>query len=288
MGISRWFSGLSAALGAALLPTVVRAQDGLETIGRPEPGGMGFQTPVTELARDIVWLDTTLLYIITAVSVFVLALLAIVIFRFNRARNPEPASFTHNATLEVAWTVVPIIILIFIGSLSLPVLFKQLEIPEADLTIKTTGNQWYWTYEYPDEQLEFDAFMLQRDELVEHGYGEEDFLLATDTAVVVPVDAVVRLQVTAGDVIHAWKIPAFGVHMDAIPGRLNETWFQAEREGIYFGQCSELCGKDHSYMPIVVKVVSEEAYAAWLEEARELYATGPRRENNVDVAQATE
>ena len=170
----------------------------------------------------------------------------------------------------------PILILIGIGSMSLPILFKQVEVPEADITIKTTGYQWYWGYEYPDHDIYFDSYMLEEDQLAEYGYQPDEYLLATDTAMVVPVDAVVKLQVTAADVIHSWKIPAFGVHMDAIPGRLNETWFKAEQEGLYFGQCSELCGIAHAYMPITVKVVSEEAYEAWLDDAIERLAGTPR------------
>jgi cytochrome c oxidase subunit 2 len=169
--------------------------------------------------------------------------------------------------LEVAWTIVPILILVVIGAYSLPILFKQQEIPEADITIKVTGYQWYWGYEYVDEGVEFESYMLARDELEENGYSQQEYLLATDTAVIVPIGATVVMQVTAADVIHAWTIPAFGVKQDAVPCRLAELWFAAEREGIYFGQCSELCGKDHAYMPITVKVVSQETYDAWLAEA---------------------
>ncbi|MEM8538960.1 MAG: cytochrome c oxidase subunit II [Pseudomonadota bacterium] len=239
----------------------------LEVIGAPVDRGTGFQPSATELARDVVWLDTMLLIIITTIVVFVTALLIWVMLRYNQKRNPEPATFTHNSPLEVAWTVVPVVILVFIGAFSLPVLFKQQEIPEADITIKVTGFQWAWNYEYVDHGFNFDSYMLQRDELEEFGYRQEDYLLATDTAVVVPVDATVVMQVTASDVIHSWTIPAFGVKQDAVPGRLAELWFAAEREGIYFGQCSELCGKDHAYMPITVKVVSQETYDAWLAEA---------------------
>ena len=169
----------------------------------------------------------------------------------------------------------PVLILILIGSFSLPILFKQLEVPQSDLTIKATGNQWFWTYEYPDNAFSFDSLMLAREDLASYGYGEEYYLLASDTAVVVPVGAVVHMLVTGADVIHAWTIPAFGVKIDAVPGRLNETWFQAEREGIYFGQCSELCGLDHSFMPITVKVVSQQQYDAWLDWAIAEYGGTP-------------
>ncbi len=230
---------------------------------------------MTSLARDQQALDWLILVIITAICVFVTLLLIYAIVRFNRRANPEPKSFTHNTPLEVAWTVVPIVILIFIGAFSLPVLFKQQEIPEADITIKVTGNQWYWSYEYIDHEFGFDSFLLAKDELEAHGYSPDEYLLATDTAVVVPTGKIVVMQVTGSDVIHSWTIPAFGVKQDAVPGRLAELWFNAEKEGIYFGQCSELCGKDHAYMPITVKVVSPEAYEAWLEGAIAEYAGTP-------------
>jgi len=271
----RRFLSLLAAL-AAVSAMPARAQDGLEIIGAPKPGGIGFQPAATELARDLQWLDGMILVIITIITVFVCALLVIVMVRYNRKANPNPASFTHNSPLEIAWTVVPIVILVFIGAFSLPVLFKQQEIPEADINIKVTGYQWYWGYEYTDHEFAFDSFMLARDELEEYGYSQDEYLLATNTAVVVPVGKTVVMQVTAADVIHSWTIPAFGVKQDAVPGRLAELWFNAEREGIYFGQCSELCGKDHAYMPITVKVVSEEAYDMWLNGAIEEYAGTPR------------
>ena len=239
----------------------------LEIVGRPVDGGTGFQPAATELARDVQWLDGMLLVIITAISLFVTGLLAWIVIRYNQRKQPVPATFTHNSPLEVAWTVVPIVILVFIGAFSLPVLFKQQEIPEADITIKVTGYQWYWGYEYEDEGVIFDSFMLAKDELEDYGYSEDEYLLATDTAVVVPVGATVVMNVTGGDVIHSWTIPAFGVKQDAVPGRLAPLWFAAEREGIYFGQCSELCGKDHAYMPITVKVVSQDTYDKWLAEA---------------------
>ncbi|HKK98499.1 MAG TPA: cytochrome c oxidase subunit II [Marivita sp.] len=271
--------GLAATFGAA--PAF--AQNALETVGRPTDAGIGFQPAATELARDLQWLDGMILIIITAIVLFVTALLAYCIVRYNRRANPNPASFTHNSPIEIAWTVGPILILVFIGAFSLPVLFKQQEIPESDLTIKVTGYQWYWGYEYVGEDLAYDGYMIGspftggdnrmspevEEQLIEAGYTREDFLLATDTAVVVPVGKTVVMQVTGGDVIHSWTIPAFGVKQDAVPGRLAELWFEAEREGIYFGQCSELCGLAHAYMPITVKVVSEEAYEAWLAASKE-------------------
>ena len=267
MRLNTYVASMWATAGLIMAGSSAVAQEvnqDLEIVGAPVPGGTGFQPSATELARDVVWLDNMLLVIITLISLFVTALLAWVIIRYNQKRNPTPATFTHNSPLEIAWTVIPVVILVFIGAFSLPVLFKQQEIPEADITIKVTGYQWFWGYEYVDHGFGFESYMLQEDELEEYGYSENEFLLATDTAVVVPIGATVVMQVTAADVIHSWTIPAFGVKQDAVPGRLAELWFAAEREGIYFGQCSELCGKDHAYMPITVKVVSQETYDAWL------------------------
>jgi cytochrome c oxidase subunit II len=274
MRLNTFATSVWATLGLMLAGSSAMAQQNigqdLEIVGQPIPGGMGFQPSATELARDVVWLDTLLLVIITVITLFVTGLLAYVIVRYNARSNPKPAGFTHNSPLEVTWTVVPIVILVFIGAFSLPILFKQQEIPEADITIKVTGHQWYWSYEYIDEDVVFDSFMLTREELEDFGYAQEHYLLATDTAVVVPIGATVVMQVTASDVIHSWTIPAFGVKQDAIPGRLAQLWFAAEREGIYFGQCSELCGQAHAYMPITVKVVSQEVYDAWLADEQGL------------------
>ena len=263
-------------LAAAFLALPAMAQEGLEIIGQPLPRGIGFQPAATELARDLQWLDWMILIIITAITVFVTALMLYCIVRFSRRANPTPGTFTHNSPVEVAWTIIPIVILVFIGAFSLPILFKQQEIPKADITIKVTGYQWYWGYEYVDHEFAFDSFMLPKEELEENGYGPEQYLLATDTAVVVPVGKTIVMNVTGADVIHSWTIPAFGVKQDAVPGRLAQLWFAAEKEGIYFGQCSELCGKDHAYMPITVKVVSEEAYQEWLTGAIEEFAGVPQ------------
>lgn len=271
--MTRSIAVLGTALGAALTASGALAQSGVEAaldalpvIGAPEPGGISLQQPVTEIARQVQWLDNFLLVIITAISLFVVGLLAYVILRYNRAANPTPARFTHHSPLEVAWTIIPVVILVVIGAVSLPVLFNQQEIPEADVTINVTGVQWYWSYEYVDEGIAFDSFMLTRDELADYGYDQSLYRLATDTAVVIPVGATIVMNVTASDVIHSWKVPAFGVMQDGVPGRDAQLWFAAETEGVYFGQCSELCGKDHAYMPITVKVVSPEVYAAWVTE----------------------
>jgi cytochrome c oxidase subunit 2 len=280
---------------ATLLGVSANAQENLELIGVPTPSGTGFQPAVTELARDLQWLDGMLLIIITAISLFVVFLLGYVIFKFNRKANPEPSSFTHNTPVEVAWTVVPIVVLVFIGAFSIPVLFKQQVIPDGDINIKVTGYQWYWGYEYTDHGFGFDSMLIGdgkvltpevEAELIEAGYSKDEFLLATDTAVVVPVDKVVVMQVTGADVIHSWTIPAFGVKQDAVPGRLGQLWFKAEKEGVYFGQCSELCGKDHAYMPITVKVVSQENYEAWLSGAIEEFAGLEEIDSKIELALA--
>jgi len=281
-----------AISGFVALP--VCAEEGLEIIGQPVPDGIGFQPAATKLARDLQWLDGMVLIIITAITVFVLGLLAYVIVRYNRKANPTPSTFTHNSPVEVAWTVIPIVILVFIGAFSLPVLFDQQKIPEGEVNIKVTGYQWYWGYEYVDEGFEFESFLIGDGkvltpevelELQEAGYTRDQFLLATDTAVVVPVDKTVVMQVTGADVIHSWTIPAFGVKQDAVPGRLGQLWFKAEKEGIYFGQCSELCGKDHAYMPITVKVVSQDAYATWLSAAKAEYAGVVQSYNVAEASQ---
>ncbi len=289
-----------AGLGLLMQPSFALAQ-ALETVGAPVPYGTEHQPAATNIARDLQWLDHMILVIITVIVAFVTLLLVYIMIRFNRKRNPTPATFTHNSPLEVAWTIIPILILVFIGSFSLPALFTQQEIPVADITIKATGNQWYWSYEYPDvkvgeaDTLKFDAFRIDGamkiddaaagwgddqpmstagvmsdvavKKLAYYGYTKEDFLLATDNAVVIPVGKTVVMQVTGADVIHAWAMPAFGVMQSAVPGRLGQLWFKAEREGIYFGQCTTLCGKDHAYMPITVKVVSQAAYDAWIAQA---------------------
>lgn len=288
MQLKSLFTGVAASLVAA----PVLAQD-LEVIGKPSPGGIGFQPAVTSIAADIHWLDGMLLWIITIICLFVAGLMVFAFVRFNRKSNPTPRSFTHHTPIEVAWTIVPIAILVLIGAFSLPVLFNQQEIPEGEVVIKATGYQWYWGYEYVDAGVEgvdsgviaYDSFMLGREGLAEAGYSDDLYLLATDTAVVVPVGTTVVMQVTGADVIHSWTIPAFGVKQDGVPGRLAELWFNAEREGIYFGQCSELCGKDHAYMPITVKVVSQEAYEAWIAQAVEEYAGLPK---TFDVAAAAQ
>ena len=270
---------LSTFLGltAATFATSAIAQSA-ETIGKPVPNGTGFQPAATELARQIHSFDWLILVIITAIVIFVTALLVYCMVRFNRRTNPNPSSFTHNTPLEIAWTLGPILVLLFIGVNSLPVLFNQQEIPEGDVHIKVTGYQWYWGYEYTDHEFEFDSFLLGKEALAANGYNEDEYLLATDTKVVVPVGKTIVMDVTGADVIHSWTIPAFGVKQDAVPGRLAQLWFEVDEgmEGVYFGQCSELCGIAHAYMPIVVRAVSQEDYDAWLNGAIDEYAGTPR------------
>ena len=271
---------LSVASAGLLAVTAVQAAAqelmmNLPVIGAPVPNGTSLQTPATALHREVVFLDNLLMWIIVPITLFVTGLLAWVIVFHNRKANPEPATFTHNTKLEIAWTAVPALILLFIALFTFPALRHQQIMPEADVTIKVTGMQWYWDYEYVDNGVAFSQFMLERDQLAEFGYSDDLYLLATDTAMVVPVNRNIVLQVTAGDVIHSWTIPAFGVKQDGVPGRLAQLWFNAEEKGIYFGQCSELCGINHAYMPITVKVVSDEEFVAWLESQGADLASAP-------------
>ena len=288
------------ALMTAIFALPALAQDSVERVGKPIDGALNFQYAATELSRDIHWLDTAINWIIFAICFLVIGLVLWIILRHNRKANPTPATFTHNTPIEVMWTLGPVLILVFIGAFSLPILFKQQIIPEGDVNIKVTGYQWYWGYEYTDEEFEFSSYLVDASykiddeaagwgddqpmgqaqvmndiaaqKLAYFGYTPDEFLLATDTRIVVPVNKTVVMTVTGADVIHSWTIPAFGVKQDAVPGRLAQLWFTAEKEGLYFGQCSELCGKDHAYMPIVVEVVSQEAYEEWLTGAKEEYA----------------
>ncbi|WP_209426410.1 cytochrome c oxidase subunit II [Pararhodobacter sp. SW119] len=280
-------AGLSTGVLTLALAGAAYAQS-LPVRGEPIERGMALQSSATSIKHDAVWLDNMLLWIIVPITIFVMALLLWVIVFHNARANPTPSRFTHNSPLEVAWTAVPILILIFIGSFTVPALFREQIMPEPEVTIKVTGYQWHWGYEYVDHEVEFLSFMLEREELAEHGYEDRHYLLATDTAVVVPVGRDVVMQVTAADVIHSWTIPAFGVKQDGIPGRLAELWFNVDQEGIYFGQCSELCGQAHAYMPITVHAVSEEAYIAWLEaQGAENLAAAPGYERLRQLA-ATE
>jgi cytochrome c oxidase subunit 2 len=231
--------------------------------GQATPWQMNFQAPVTPVMEGIWDFWVIVLIIITLISIFVLALLIYVMWRFDAKRNPTPSKLTHNTTLEVIWTVVPVVILVLIAVPSFKLHYFLDVVPDSELTVKAVGNQFYWSYEYPDQELTFDSSMLEDEELAPG----QPRLLEVDNRMVVPVDTKVRVLVTGADVIHAWAVPAFGVKIDAIPGRLNETWFEARQEGVYYGQCSELCGPGHGYMPIAVEVLSKEAFGRWLETA---------------------
>lgn len=269
-----------AALAAAVTPGLVSADAALAAMGQPTNWQLGFQQAATPVMENIIWFHDFLLWLITAIALFVLALLVIVIVRFNAKANPTPSRTTHNTPIEVIWTLLPVIILVAIAVPSFKLLFLELTIPPADVTVKATGKQWYWSYSYPDAKFEYDSLMLKDNERK----ADQPRLLAVDNALVVPVNKVVHVQVIGSDVIHAFAVPSFGIKIDAIPGRLNETWFKAEREGIYYGQCSELCGRDHAFMPIEVQVLSEKDYAAWLEAAKKKYATDDSQPAKTQVA----
>ena len=231
---------------------------------QPKDWQLGFQNPASDGMRDIVnFHNNLLLPIIIAISVFVLFLMLYACVKFRASANPNPSKRTHNVTVEILWTLIPCLILIVMAVPSFKILYKQDTIPKADLTIKAVGYQWYWGYEYPDENIIFESYMIEEKDL----RADQPRLLAVDNEVVVPVNKVVKVLITANDVLHAWALPAFGVKRDAVPGRINETWFKAEKEGTYYGQCSELCGIKHAFMPITVKVVSENDYQEWLSEA---------------------
>lgn len=264
--IHRFFTATTAAaltLGA-----------GLAQAAAPTPKALGFQEAATPLMEQIAAFHSdTLMPIITAISVFVLALLIWIAIRYNAKANKVPSRTTHNVAIEIVWTVVPILLLLWIAAPSFAIIDKEDNIPEAELTVKAIGHQWYWSYEYPDyEGLSFDSLMVPDEEL-----NGRPRLLATDTHVVVPEDTIVKVLITSEDVNHAWAIPAFGVKRDAIPGRINETWFKVDKPGLYYGQCSELCGIKHGFMPITVEVVTKEAFAAWVKDAKELYADAGNR-----------
>jgi len=253
------------ATGVALFAAGGVAWAGL---GQPTPWELGLQQSASPVMDDIVWFHNYLLWLIAAIALFVLVLLAIVTVKFNARANPVPSRTTHNTFIEIIWTVVPVLILVAVAVPSFRLLFYELKVPAADLTVKVTGKQWFWSYSYPDSKFEFDSLMVQ-DKDIKSGQLR---LLSVDNEMVVPVNKVVHVLITGADVIHSFSVPSFGIKIDAIPGRLNETWFKAEREGMYYGQCSQLCGRDHAFMPIAVRVVSEKDYTAWLDQAKKKYA----------------
>ena len=259
-GLRTRAAGALAGAGTAFWSAAAMAAD---RIGQPTPGAIDLQPGVTPLREDAIWFHNVILMpIITIITLFVLGLLAWVVFRYNKRANPTPARWSHNTTIEVIWTLAPVLILVFIAIFSFKLLFAYNDMPKPDLTIKATGYQWYWGYEYPDQKIsEFVSNVLPEDQAKAKG---EPYKLATTEPLVVPVNKVVRVQVTGADVIHAFAVPSFGVITDAIPGRLNETWFKADRTGVFYGNCRELCGVDHAFMPIEVHVVSQPEFDAWV------------------------
>ena len=243
---------------------------------QPKNWQLGFQDSASQGMTEIVsFHNNILLPIIIAITVFVLFLMIYTCIRFRESKNPIPSKTTHNVAVEVLWTLIPCLILIVMAVPSFKLLYKQDTIPKVDVTIKAVGYQWYWGYEYPDENIIFESYMIKEDELKEN----QPRLLTVDNEIVVPVNKVVKVLITANDVLHAWALPSFGVKRDAVPGRINETWFKAEKVGTYYGQCSELCGIQHAFMPITVRVVTDEEYAIWLAEAKMKFANEPITEN---------
>jgi cytochrome c oxidase subunit 2 len=243
---------------------------------QPKQWQLGFQDSASQSMTEIVsFHNNILLPIIIAISVFVLFLMIYTCIRFRASKNPNPSKTTHNVAVEVLWTLIPCLILIVMAVPSFQILYKQDTIPKVDLTIKAVGYQWYWGYEYPDENIIFESYMIKEEDLKEN----QPRLLTVDNELVVPVNKVVKVLITANDVLHAWALPSFGVKRDAVPGRINETWFKAEKVGTYYGQCSELCGIQHAFMPITVRVVTDEEYAEWLSEAKIKFANEPITES---------
>ena len=272
--LGRRVLGLTVA-GAAL----VTGGAAFAELGQPAPWQYNLQDAGSPVMENIIWFHSLLLTIITVITLFVLALLVIVMVKFNAKANPTPSKTTHHTLLEVAWTLIPVLILVAIAVPSFRLLFLELDVPKADVTIKATGKQWYWSYAYPDNgKFEFDSLMAA---------DKQPRLLGVDNEMVVPVNKVIRVQTTGSDVIHSFAVPAFGVKIDAIPGRLNETWFKATKVGMYYGQCSELCGKDHAFMPIAVRVVNDQEFASWVETAKKKFARAPANSfaSAADVAQ---
>jgi len=236
-------------------------------LGQPAPWEYTLQESASPVMDNIIWFHNFLLWLISIITLFVLGLLIAVVVKFNARSNPVPSRTTHNTLIEVAWTLIPVLILVSIAVPSFRLLFQELDIPKADLTVKVTGKQWYWSYAYPDNgKFEFDSLLAQ---------DKKPRLLGVDNEMVVPVNKVVRIQTTGADVIHSFAVPAFGIKIDSIPGRLNETWFKATKLGMFYGQCSELCGKDHAFMPIVVRVVNDQEFATWVEGAKKKFAANP-------------
>jgi cytochrome c oxidase subunit 2 len=278
--MGRWLLGLAIVFGAVAMSQVAFAE-----LGQPAPWEYKLQESGSPVMDHIEWFHNWLLAIITVITLFVLGLLIAVMVKFNAKANPVPSRTTHNTLIEVAWTLIPVMILVGIAIPSFRLLFQELDIPKADITIKATGKQWYWSYAYPDNgKFEYDS-LLACDET--RTKCQPPRLLSVDNELVVPVNKIVRVETTGADVIHSFAVPAFGIKIDAIPGRLNETWFQATKVGMYYGQCSELCGKDHAYMPIAVRVVTDQEFATWIEAAKKKYASS-RTDSYASAADAAQ
>ena len=273
-------AGCFAAAGALLTGT----RPALAGIGQSTPWEMDLQDSASPIMEQVATFHYFLLWVIAAISIFVLALLFIIIVRFNARANPIPSRTTHNTVIEIAWTIIPVVILAVIAVPSFRLLFLELDVPTPDLTIKATGKQWFWSYNYPDYgNFEFDSLMVAEKDLKPG----QPRLLTADNEMVVPVNKVVHVLVTGADVIHSFTVPSFGIRIDAVPGRINETWFKATIEGMFYGQCSELCGKDHSFMPIAVRVVNDGEFAAWVAGAKQKYANDTAAPVNTFAAAAT-
>jgi cytochrome c oxidase subunit 2 len=266
--IRSWVGGIQAAMFGAALMLFNGASHASE--GRAVDWQIGFQPAATDIAEQMHGFHNLLLVIITAITIFVLGLLIWVMIRYNEKANPVPSKTSHNTTIEVVWTVVPVLILLIIAVPSFRLLYAQYDIPKADLTVKATGYQWYWSYSYPDQGgFSFDSVLAEETNI----NSEKPYLLAVDNEVVVPVNKVVHMLLTSNDVIHNWAMPAFGIKMDAVKGRNSLVWFKANRPGVYYGQCSELCGARHAYMPITVRVVSDQEFSAWVDQAKQKFAS---------------
>ncbi|MGB6534823.1 MAG: cytochrome c oxidase subunit II [Xanthobacteraceae bacterium] len=262
------FSRLAAA-AAAITALLTSASAALAGLGQPSPWQMGMQEAATPVMADIVSFHDFLLWVTAAIAGFVLVLLLIIIVRFNARANPTPSRTTHNTILETLWTVIPVVILATIAVPSFRLLFVQLDVPKPALTVKVTGKQWFWSYAYPDNgNFEFDSLMIAEKDLKPG----QPRMLTVDNEMVVPVNKIVHVLVTGADVIHSFNVPSFGIRIDAVPGRINDTWFQATKEGVFYGECSELCGKDHAFMPIAVQVVSQDDFNAWVAKAKQQFS----------------
>jgi len=283
MSLKQGMAKLVALIAATVMGSGMALAD--EVVGAPRPMQLGLQAPATDIMRDLEWIhNDILLPIITVITLFVLVLLLICIFRFNEKANPVPSKTTHNTLIEVAWTVIPALILVFIAIFSFPLLYKQLDLPKPDVTIRAIGHQWYWSYEYPDNgNFTFDANLQDKDKLPADQ--KDRYLLQADNEVVLPVGMNIRVQITGADVIHSWTVPAFGVKHDAVPGRTNESWFNIDKPGVYYGQCSELCGVRHGFMPITVRAVSKEDFQKWVAEAQKKFAKVDGTPPTTDMAQ---